>query len=79
MGVLAVQQAVGVLGLAFERLGVAEALRFSQDLLDLGQREWGVAGDAPGKLLCPSQCRTSCGQLADEPVLLGIDGREARR
>ena len=74
--VLAVQQAVCVLGLALERLGVVEALGFSQDLLDFRQCERCVDGDALGKLLGPSQCGPGSGQLADEPVLLGIDGRE---
>src|SRR5271166_1704622 len=76
MGVLAVEQARSVLGLALERLGVVETLGFSQDRLYPGQGQWCVAGDAPGKRLCPGQCRPGSGQLADEPVLLGIDGRE---
>ena len=59
-----------------ERLGVIEALRFSQDLLDPGQRQRCVAGDALSKLVGLFQCRPGSGQLADEPVLLGIVGRE---
>ena len=70
MRVLGVQQAVCVLGLALERLGVVEALRFSQDLLDLRERQRCVDGDALGKLLRPSQCGAGRGQLADEPVWL---------
>src|SRR6202008_5201934 len=51
VGVLAVQQAVRVLVLPLERLGVIEGLCFSQDLLDPRQCERRVAGDALSKIL----------------------------
>ena len=55
--VLGVQQAVCVLGLARERVGVIEALRFSQDLLDLRQRERCIDGDAREQALAPRPMR----------------------
>src|SRR5258708_2788026 len=74
--VLGVEQAECVLALQFERFDVVEALGFSQDVLDLAQCERGVDRDASGKVLRPCQGGTGLGQLADEPVLLGVDGRE---
>src|ERR1700754_568711 len=71
--VLGVQQAVCILRLESERLGVVETLRFSQDVLDLRKRQRCVDGDTLGKLLRPSQCGSGGGQLADKPVLVGID------
>src|SRR5258707_15809193 len=73
--VFGVQQAVRIFGLAQERVGVIEALCFAQNLLDLRQCKRCVTCDARGKLLRGCQCGPSCGQLADEPVLLGVDRR----
>src|SRR5689334_21395427 len=76
--VLAVQQVGCVLGLALERLSVIEALRLAEDLLDSRQCERGVGSDALSELPRTGQCGPRCGQLAHEPVLLGIDGRKRR-